>query len=341
MSTVIAPAVAFNDRAVTARYFGTGDGVRTIWNLAGMDSDRALLQPALYRKDWQSPSYYAMSTSARTNYIVRSQEMNNGSWTKSANVNIGQDAGVAPDGTTTADLYYLNNGTAAGPAVQLRQHPTLTSPWTISGYFKASGRTVAVLQDGSGNGFDLNLATPSVSIAGAQIASAGYTSMGSGWYRCWAISKPTAPANPFWLFYENGVAGDGVSGIYVWGAQLETGTTLTPYIATAGTSATITDVTTDTAGKVTFGEAPVSGADVAYQEPWLGSGVYRSIGTGDGSGTQFSLPWKPVTPAIYIDGVLKTLTTHYTVTPGGLVTFVTPPGNGTVLTWDGNLGNIR
>jgi len=40
-------------------------------------------------------------------------------------------------------------------------------------------------------------------------------------------------------------------------------------------------------------------------------------------------------PAISVNGVLQTITTHYTISTTGLVTFVTPPPNGHALTWSG------
>jgi len=40
-------------------------------------------------------------------------------------------------------------------------------------------------------------------------------------------------------------------------------------------------------------------------------------------------------PVIRVNGVTQTLTTHYTISATGLVTFVTAPANGAVLTWDG------
>ena len=53
--------------------------------------------------------------------------------------------------------------------------------------------------------------------------------------------------------------------------------------------------------------------------------------SGDGYEPVFEMA---TTPLIYINGVLKTLTTHYTIA-NGLVTFVTPPVSGAVLTWTG------
>jgi len=40
-------------------------------------------------------------------------------------------------------------------------------------------------------------------------------------------------------------------------------------------------------------------------------------------------------PVIRVGGVVQTVTTHYSIGPTGLVTFVTAPADGAVLTWDG------
>lgn len=40
-------------------------------------------------------------------------------------------------------------------------------------------------------------------------------------------------------------------------------------------------------------------------------------------------------PVIRVDGVVQTETTHYTIGPTGMVTFLTAPSSGHALTWDG------
>jgi uncharacterized protein (TIGR02217 family) len=71
----------------------------------------------------------------------------------------------------------------------------------------------------------------------------------------------------------------------------------------------------------------------------------QSIGTGNGSKTQFQLVrnlggfTEPVenvngTPSIYLDGVLQS--SGYTISSTGLVTFSSAPGNGVAVTWTGN-----
>lgn len=41
------------------------------------------------------------------------------------------------------------------------------------------------------------------------------------------------------------------------------------------------------------------------------------------------------TPSIYVNGVLKTVGTDYTISATGLVTWINQPGNGAALTWSG------
>jgi uncharacterized protein (TIGR02217 family) len=79
------------------------------------------------------------------------------------------------------------------------------------------------------------------------------------------------------------------------------------------------------------------------------SGTLEPIGLGTGALTTFQIiktysvaatnPYqrtirhlKPATLAVYVDGVLKTITTHYTVNATGLVTFVSAPTGGQVVT---------
>lgn len=88
-----------------------------------------------------------------------------------------------------------------------------------------------------------------------------------------------------------------------------------------------------------------------YTDPDFNAVTLESFGTGDGTSTAFQLiatyqnaggPGAPErvqnlngAPQIYKAGVLQTLTTHYTIGPTGIVTFVTAPTAGQALTWTG------
>jgi len=87
-----------------------------------------------------------------------------------------------------------------------------------------------------------------------------------------------------------------------------------------------------------------------YSDPQDNSVTAATFGTGDGATTAFQLIraygaggftyTEPVqnlnsAPAIYVNGVLKTLTTDYTVSSSGLVTFTVAPAAAAALTWTG------
>ena len=84
-----------------------------------------------------------------------------------------------------------------------------------------------------------------------------------------------------------------------------------------------------------------------FTDPDDNSVTAQAIGDGDGASTLFQLVRafggfvEPVfdvnsAPLIYVNGVLKTLTTDYTISGAGLVTFVTAPGAGLVVSWTGS-----
>jgi uncharacterized protein (TIGR02217 family) len=81
-----------------------------------------------------------------------------------------------------------------------------------------------------------------------------------------------------------------------------------------------------------------------FTDPYNAAASATSFGTGDGTTTIFYLRDEigdrvgacNGTPQIYKDGVLQTVTTHYTLdSTNGKVTFVTAPANGLPLTWTG------
>lgn len=84
-----------------------------------------------------------------------------------------------------------------------------------------------------------------------------------------------------------------------------------------------------------------------FTDPADNTVAAESFGTGDGTTTQFQLKRafggftesvKDLNgaPQIFDNGVLKTVTTHYTISATGLVTFVTAPIAGHALTWTGS-----
>jgi hypothetical protein len=165
----------------------------------------------------------------RTNLLTYSEDFTNGAWFKTA-ASVTADATTAPNGTTTADKIFAT--ATSGNHFVTRLSTVLTGEFTFSVFAKASEYSILKLQDvnaGVFNGtFDLSAGTASGT--GAVIQS-----VGSGWYRCSVTytSSGSSVANALIGAPSTSInyTGDGTSGIFVWGAQLETGV-LTDYIPT-------------------------------------------------------------------------------------------------------------
>lgn len=188
-----------------------------------------------------------LAEAASTNIVLYSEQLNNAAWT-AGNATVTADAAVFVDGATTADL--LKENTALG-SHSISQNVTVgTGNKTVSVYAKlASGTRYLQLREfgvGAGKAYaNYNLSTGAVvNSAGTELLSATITNAGNGWYRCTLSFNAAVSNTGVALYLSNGTTenpnytGDGTSGIYLGGVQVEAAATASTYVQTVAAAVT-------------------------------------------------------------------------------------------------------
>jgi hypothetical protein len=177
--------------------------------------------------------------SPRTNLVLYSEEFDNAYWNKALGT-ITANATTAPDGTLTADLFTKTSG--VNTVSQLGSSTsvyTTTGANTLSVYIKPNvGNSVILRLDNGGNtaNFAFNFTTKTFSSSGANVISSSFDELLNGWFRLKVTGNVTSTS---WslthcLLFDNPTN----DSMYIWGAQLEQGSTATEYIPTTSAART-------------------------------------------------------------------------------------------------------
>ena len=182
---------------------------------------------------------------SRTNLLQRSEEFGNAYWT-TTRASITTDVATSPDGLVTSEKLITDTTAASNHRVD-RSVITLAlnTIYTLTVFAKASEYTGLSLGVGisaiEGVRFSL------VGAGTATSVTSGYTGsiqqFPNEWYRCTCTftSDPVTAVHRVALYVgQNGTTftytGDGTSGIFIWGAQMELGSFPTSYIPTTTAS---------------------------------------------------------------------------------------------------------
>ncbi len=242
----------------------TGGANRTYFDSAGVLQDSST-NVARFDHDPSDNTPLGLSVwEQRINVGLQSEAMGT-TWTiPGANTTITDNAGVAPDGATTAeDVEHGDN------AETIKQTITSTdnTVYTISAFVK-QGTTgshdfvkIAWLDESGGNnGFEawFNISTGAVGTAQANgtgsytSGSAAITDVGSGWYRIQAAGQIVSGQTDARFEIINTTAdavdtAEATNSVFWWGLQAEVGLGASPYIRTTTGAVTATaDVATMT-----------------------------------------------------------------------------------------------
>jgi len=242
-----------DDTGTSYNYSGDGSSGIYLWG--------AQIEYGLTATNYVATDNYGPIPRANTNLYTQTQGFPISSWdhdssTSNAKITL-TSATTAPDGSLTAYKFSSNTGTNPNigngqlltQSSGYDQYFTVGSYCTQSMFFKAAEfNTLRIRNNSTGEIYDFVAGTTPVATSG--VLRPVLQNVGNGWYRAsWTFVAGqiggVGARNDNWS-YRLASTGDGVSGIYIWGPQLQTGNVLAPYVATSTANTAINNFTTRT-----------------------------------------------------------------------------------------------
>lgn len=273
-----------NRDSLDARLAFSRNSIGTRVNAKGLIETVAANAPRFSHNPMNRQRLGLLIEESRTNLLTSSSNFLDSSWGSIRLIRI-PNAAIAPDGTFTA--------TKLVPTAEANTHVISKSASAVSGstytaslYVKAGEYPVIRIRAGDASYVGdilFNANTGVFTLISSSTVSYSSEQLPNGWWRiCVAYTVPSNE-NTFgyglWVYDATGLnataAGDGSSGLYCWGAQLELGLFPTSYIPTdpVFTSRASTATYVDSVGKLVTAAANVPRYGYAYA-----NGAYVSKG---------------------------------------------------------------
>lgn len=230
------------------RYSGTFGAAFTSWNIA-LSAPATLVNPV------------TQTIASATNIMLYSQDYTNAAWTKT---NSSVTNGFSdPLGTLNATKLIENNTTGLH-SISQSLSVVAGNVYCFSCFVKAAERTyigvkINAFSINSGDVIYFNLSNGTIDTGAAltsKTVEVGIDALPQGWYRIWLSGRSFSNSNTVSMFLSNGsgvvnYTGDNVSGVYIFGAQLES------QVANPGQYVTTTSASASGSGKVTTNLYPL------------------------------------------------------------------------------------
>lgn len=181
----------------------------------------------------------ALLEPSRTNLITYSEDFGNSDWLKS-NASINTNVVLSPDGTTTADEQIENTANSTHLSYQ-NMIVSNGATVTLSVFVKKKNTNYCILlENTTGKRIGFNFNTGLIEFQSTAIETF-VEKFNNDWYRI-GFTVNVVSTSAILRLYNSpdsntlSYTGDGFSGFYIWGAQLEEGSYATSYIPTYGST---------------------------------------------------------------------------------------------------------